>query len=31
VMVSGERWHAIRPRQSLDALIGLDSVPEWLG
>ena len=30
VMVSGARWHAIRPRQSLDALIGLDSVPDWL-
>ncbi|HWJ88456.1 MAG TPA: diaminopimelate decarboxylase, partial [Pelagibacterium sp.] len=31
VLVDGPRWHAIRPRQTLDELIGLDSVPEWLG
>ena len=30
VLVDGGRWHAIRPRQTLDELIGLDSVPEWL-
>ncbi|WMT89175.1 diaminopimelate decarboxylase [Pelagibacterium sp. H642] len=31
VLVEGNRWHAVRPRQSVDALIGMDSVPEWLG
>ncbi|WP_196260674.1 diaminopimelate decarboxylase [Pelagibacterium limicola] len=30
VLVDGDRWHAIRPRQRLDDLIGLDSVPDWL-
>ncbi|WP_116652809.1 diaminopimelate decarboxylase [Pelagibacterium sediminicola] len=30
VLVEGGRWHAIRPRQTLDDLIGLDSVPDWL-
>lgn len=30
VLVDGGRWHAIRPRQTLDELIGLDSVPDWL-
>ncbi len=30
VMVSGERYHVIRPRTSFDELIGLDSVPDWL-
>jgi diaminopimelate decarboxylase len=30
VLVDGARWHAIRPRQTLDDLIGLDSVPDWV-
>ncbi|MCB1517319.1 MAG: diaminopimelate decarboxylase [Hyphomicrobiaceae bacterium] len=30
VLVDGAKAHAIRPRQSLDDLIGLDSVPDWL-
>lgn len=30
LMVSGEKWHAIRPRQSFEELIALDSVPDWL-
>src|SRR5690606_4150744 len=30
VLVEGDRWHAVRPRQSLDDLIGLDSVRDWL-
>lgn len=30
VLVSGERFHVIRPRPSYDSLIGLDSIPEWL-
>lgn len=30
VMVDGEKMHVIRPRQTLDELIGLDSVPDWL-
>jgi diaminopimelate decarboxylase len=30
VLVEGDRWHTVRPRQSVDALIGMDSVPEWL-
>ncbi|MEN0040262.1 MAG: diaminopimelate decarboxylase [Pseudomonadota bacterium] len=29
VMVKGDRYHVIRPRLSLDALIDLDSVPDW--
>jgi diaminopimelate decarboxylase len=30
VLVSGVEWAVIRPRQSLDALIGLDRLPGWL-
>jgi len=30
VLVDGDRFHVIRPRQSYDDLIGMDSVPEWL-
>ena len=30
VLVKGDRFHVIRPRQDYDALIGLDSVPDWL-
>ena len=30
VLVDGARWHVIRPRKSIDELIALDSVPEWL-
>lgn len=30
VLVDGDRAHAIRPRQTLEELIALDSVPEWL-
>ncbi|GGA35302.1 diaminopimelate decarboxylase [Pelagibacterium lentulum] len=30
VLVDGERWHVIRPRQKLQDLIDLDSVPDWL-
>lgn len=30
VLVEGDKWHAVRPRQTLDDLIGMDSVPEWL-
>ncbi|TNY03591.1 diaminopimelate decarboxylase, partial [Escherichia coli] len=30
VMVDGERSAVIRPRQTYDALIGLDRVPDWL-
>ena len=30
VMVDGDRWHVIRPRRSIEELIGLDSVPDWL-
>ena len=31
VMVDRDRWAAIRPRGSYEALIGLDSVPDWFG
>jgi len=31
VLVDGDRWHVIRPRQPVEALIALDSVPDWLG
>lgn len=30
VLVSGDRFHVVRPRPTYDELIGLDSVPEWL-
>ncbi|MCB1463399.1 MAG: diaminopimelate decarboxylase [Nitratireductor sp.] len=30
VLVNGDRFHIIRPRQDIEALIGLDSVPDWL-
>jgi diaminopimelate decarboxylase len=30
VLVNGDQFHIIRPRQSYDELIGLDSVPSWL-
>jgi diaminopimelate decarboxylase len=30
VLVDGASWHVIRPRKSIDELIGLDSVPDWL-
>lgn len=31
VLVNGDAFHVVRPRGDYDALIGLDSVPEWLG
>jgi diaminopimelate decarboxylase len=30
VLVDGDRFHVVRPRQTYDQLIGLDSVPDWL-
>ena len=30
VLVDGSRWHVIRPRKSIDELIALDSVPDWV-
>jgi diaminopimelate decarboxylase len=30
VLVDGNRFHVVRPRQTYDQLIGLDSVPDWL-
>ncbi len=30
VLVSGDRFHVVRPRPSIEALIALDSVPSWL-
>jgi len=30
VLVDGGKWHVIRSRKSIDELIGLDSVPDWL-
>jgi diaminopimelate decarboxylase len=30
VLVDGDRFHVIRPRKSLDELIALDSVPDWV-
>lgn len=30
VLVDGDRFHVIRPRKSIDELIALDSVPDWL-
>ena len=30
VLVDGDKWHIIRARPSIEALIALDSVPDWL-
>src|SRR5690606_14524942 len=30
VLVHGDRHHVVRPRPSYEALIGLDSIPDWL-
>jgi diaminopimelate decarboxylase len=30
VLVDGARWHVIRPRRSIEELIALDSVPDWI-
>jgi len=30
VLVDGSKWHVIRPRKSIEDLIALDSVPDWL-
>jgi diaminopimelate decarboxylase len=30
VLVNGSDFHVIRPRQSYDELIGMDSIPDWL-
>jgi diaminopimelate decarboxylase len=30
VLVDGERFHVIRPRPSIEQLLALDSVPDWL-
>jgi len=30
VLVDGDRFHIVRPRQSYDELIGMDSLPDWL-
>lgn len=30
VLVDGARWHVIRPRKSLEELLALDSVPDWV-
>lgn len=31
VLVDGDRFAVVRPRQTLEDLIGLDRVPDWLG
>jgi diaminopimelate decarboxylase len=31
VLVKGRAWALVRPRQTYDALIGADRLPEWLG
>ena len=31
VLVKGDRFHVVRERPTYEALIGLDSVPDWLG
>lgn len=30
VMVDGDRFAVVRPRQDIDALIAADIVPDWL-
>jgi diaminopimelate decarboxylase len=31
VLVKGDAWAVVRPRQTYDDLIGLDRLPPWLG
>lgn len=31
VLVNGDQFHVVRPRRTYEELIGLDSVPAWLG
>ncbi len=31
VLVKGDDWAVVRPRQTYADLIGLDRLPEWLG
>jgi diaminopimelate decarboxylase len=31
VLVSGDRFAVVRPRQTYEELIGRDQVPDWLG
>jgi diaminopimelate decarboxylase len=31
VLVDGDRWAVVRPRQDVEALIALDRLPDWLG
>src|SRR5690606_11330810 len=30
VLVDGDRWHVVRRRPSIEQLIALDRVPDWL-
>jgi diaminopimelate decarboxylase len=30
VLVKGDRFHVVRPRQTYEELIGMDSLPDWL-
>lgn len=30
VLVDGDKWATVRPRQTLDDLLGLDRLPDWL-
>ena len=30
VMVSGDRWAIVRPRQPLEALLDAETVPDWV-
>jgi len=30
VLVDGDRFHVVRPRQTYEELLGLDSIPDWL-
>ncbi len=30
VLVKGDQFHVIRPRQTIEDLVGLDSLPDWL-
>ena len=31
VLVNGDRFAIVRPRQTYEELIGLDRLPDWLG
>jgi diaminopimelate decarboxylase len=31
VMVSGDQWQVVRPRQTYEEMFGMETLPDWLG